>query len=245
MKQYADEWNNSAEYFRNNNSYLWMCDQITKYKTIFEVGCGTGQSTLSLLESGHKIIVAEKNTYCLNMAKNLIKKFEYTICPNLEAFYKSENCVYFIECYIVSDEVLEMYFDIQFDLAICWNIGTYWSKAMMLDYFPKMIEYGLNELQIKQNPESSYAELLLWFTCKFAAIRSASVHIIERGAYATDESNDVYYYTLKDEFGFSKITYNNKEATALSEGGRKLSTNGIVHKTKDVDITFVSILLEA
>ncbi len=244
MKKYADEWNNSAEYFRNNNSYLWMCNQISAFETVFEIGCGTGQSTISLLETGHKIIVVEKNTYCINKAKELIEESNYVICSDLESFYETSNCVYFIECDIMSDAFFETYSDIKFDVAICWNIGTYWSKDMINYYLPMMKIYGLNEIQIMQNPESSYAELLLWVTCKFASAKSSNVHIIERGTFDTNESNDVYYYTLKDEFGFSKITYDNLKSTSLSKGGRILSTNGIAHKTKDVDITFVSILLE-
>ena len=46
-EKYANEWNNSAEYFSEHNSYKHLAAQISRYKTVLEIGCGTGQSTLA------------------------------------------------------------------------------------------------------------------------------------------------------------------------------------------------------
>ena len=61
-ENYALEWNKSAQFFYDHNSYKHLSDQIKKYKTVLEIGCGTGQSTLSLLEAGHNVIAIDQNS---------------------------------------------------------------------------------------------------------------------------------------------------------------------------------------
>ena len=46
-EKYAVEWNNSAQYFYDRNSYKHLVAHIREFKTVLEIGCGTGQSTLS------------------------------------------------------------------------------------------------------------------------------------------------------------------------------------------------------
>jgi hypothetical protein len=35
-----------------------------------------------------------------------------------------------------------------FDVVICWNIGTCWSKETLEFYIPRILNYGLNIAQI-------------------------------------------------------------------------------------------------
>ena len=97
---------------------------------------------------------------------------------------------------------------------------------MMTYYLPHMIEYGLDIQQIRSNPESSYAELIVWYACKLAKEKNVSVNIVDRCGEQLNEHNDPYYKCLKDEFSFVKIEYKNKEGKSLSKGGRVLTTNG-------------------
>ena len=63
-KEYANKWENSSRFFQANTYYKWMCEFVKPYQTIVEIGCGTGYSTLSLIESGHKVICVDNNQYC-------------------------------------------------------------------------------------------------------------------------------------------------------------------------------------
>lgn len=57
---YANQWNLSAQYFYGKGYYSWMVDKLISYKTVVEIGCGTGYSTLALVEKGHRVIAIEK-----------------------------------------------------------------------------------------------------------------------------------------------------------------------------------------
>lgn len=229
---YANQWNNSAKYFYNMGYYSWMVDKLKSYKIVLEVGCGTGYSTLALIEKGHKVIAVDNNSECINQAKALITSKGYS----------EENVVFFTGDIAVNEIRNKLIDEFQFDIVICWNVGTYWNQQMIVYYLPYMLEYGLDMSQIATNPESSYSELIIWNACRLAKSKGVAAHIIERAMKAINKKNDIYYYSLRDELSFSKIEYDNKVADSISVGGKVLTTNGIANNQEKVDIVFVSIL---
>ena len=100
-EKYASEWNSSAEYFAEHNSYKHLAMQISPYKTVLEIGCGTGQSTLALLKEGHSVIALDQNPYCISRAFNLISASQYSIKDSLCELTKNSVC--FIECDITDE----------------------------------------------------------------------------------------------------------------------------------------------
>lgn len=58
--------------FYDKGYYTWMVDKLTAYKIVLEVGCGTGYSTLALVERGYKVIAVDKNPECFEKAKALL-----------------------------------------------------------------------------------------------------------------------------------------------------------------------------
>ena len=230
---YAEEWNVSSQYFYEKQYYDWMIENIVGQHCVLEIGCGTGYSTLALLEKGFNVVAVEKNIECLNKAKRLVT--EKGLGDN----------VIWLEGDIVSEEFRKNLIDqYDFDIVICWNIGTYWNEDMLKYYVPHMLEYGLDTYQIHLNPESSYAELIIWYACKVAKEKNIPVNIVDRSGTVLDENSDPYYKCLKDEFAFRKIKYKNKEGKTLSKGGRVLTVNGQVDFSKKVDIFFISILMD-
>ena len=230
--EYAVQWNISAQYFYERGYYTWMAEKLSGYDTILEIGCGTGYSTLALVEKGYKVIAVDKNLECLNKARALLDEKD-----------TNDDRIVFVEGDIVEENFREtLLHNYNFDAIICWNVGTYWTREMIQYYLPYMFEYGLNKEQIVSNPESSYSELIIWNVCRLAKEKNAAVHIIDRTLEEIAESTDPYYYLLKDEFDFSTIEYDNKRANSVSKGGRILSTNGAANLEEKMDILFVSIL---
>ena len=230
---YAQQWDVSSKYFYEKGHYHWMASKIGQFSTVLEIGCGTGYGTVALIEKGFDVISIDKNAVCIERAKALIDTMKLT------------DKVQFITGDIADDTFRKnLLNDYSFDVVICWNVGTYWNREMMQYYLPYMLEYGLTISQIKQNPESSYSELVIWETCRIAKLKGVAAHIVDRGAETVTAYTDPYYKSLKTEFGFSRIEYDNRIADSISDGGRILSTNGVVNGEKKVDIVFVPILLK-
>ena len=115
----------------------------------------------------------------------------------------------------------------------------------MVEYYvPLMLEYGLTMEQTSPNRESSYGELIIWKSYKIASEKNVPIHIIDRALENLTKRNDSYYVTLKKEFNYSKIKYDNKEIQTLSGGGRNLTCHGEVCTDETVNIYLNSIFIE-
>jgi SAM-dependent methyltransferase len=240
-KLYADQWYNSAKYFYDNGSYTLMCKTIKKYKTVLEIGCGTGQSTLSLLENGHKVITIEKNEFCIEKAKALLKENRHNV-GTIES--NILDCdVIFLQLELFDNRLLNSISNIPFDVVVCWNVGSYFNKSMLQYYIPIMIEHRFDMEEIRSNIESSYAELIQVQACKIAIDHNVPVHFIDRGLEKYTKWNDTYYVALKREFGFLKCIYDNFKTKSMSDGGRMLVTHGVVQGSRDLELYLNSTLL--
>lgn len=61
---YIKKWIADADFFDSNGFYEWMSESVNKFELILEIGCGSGQSTRTLLQNGHKVIAIEENPIC-------------------------------------------------------------------------------------------------------------------------------------------------------------------------------------
>ncbi len=231
-EQYSQDWEKSSKYFYDKGYYAQMCRPIDKYNTVFEIGCGTGYSTLALAECGHQVIAIEKNHSCIQKAKDLIQSKGF--CDQVK----------FIEGDVVTDEIINYVFRYyQFDIVVCWNVGTYWDDESLHYYLPYMLDYGLNWEDIMDSTESSYTELILWDACRIASDKEVPLHIIDRSTEGFNETNDCYYRELGEEFGYTDITLESFNGDSLSKNGRMLSCNGVPYAEEKTNLVFLSILL--
>lgn len=242
--KYAEEWDVSAKFFYEQNVYDKLCTEISKYHVVLEVGCGTGYSTLMLVESGHKVISIEKNEVCIAKTKKLLEKHSIVIGNDITDI--NNNQVILLQC----DIVKEMFFTevlpkLNFDIVVCWNVGTDWTSNTIRNYFPEMLQYGLKPDQIMQNKESSYSELIIWNAAKCANLKHVPVQLGERGLFELNENAEIYAYYcgLKDEFGYECIEIKNYKIESLSSGGKTLGVNEEVFNQEKVQLILSSILL--
>lgn len=234
MVEYAEEWDVSAKYHYDKGYYAWMSQRISGYNTVLELGCGTGYSTMALCKKGFKVLAVDKNNNCIKKAKQLLDNNGIL-----------DEQVVLLEGDVVDNDFREKLLSkYNYDIVICWNVGSDWSKRMIQYYFPYMIDYGLNLQEISANPESSYVELINWETGRVAKSKNVPMHFIDRGVENMDARTDPYYWTIKNEFDYSEIIYDNLVGDSVSNGGRMLSTNGKVHTAKTIDVVFNSILIK-
>ena len=188
IEKYAQDWEKSSNAFFEQGDYKWMARQLKEYKTVLELGCGTGQSTLSLLQQGLNVIAVDKNPSCLSLARKRVEAFQSSSSEAIS------GTVQFIEAdYSEPDFVNNILDTLNFDVVVCWNVGTYWDRNMIEKYVKPMLEYGLTADQIKNNPESSYGEYMLWKACQIAAFKSCAVQIVDRSAEKVTKLHDPYY----------------------------------------------------
>lgn len=239
IEKYAQDWEKSSNTFFEQGDYKWMARQLKEYKTVLELGCGTGQSTLSLLQQGLNVIAVDKNPSCLSLARKRVEAFQSSSSEAINGTAR------FIEAdYSEPDFVNNILDTLNFDIVVCWNVGTYWDRNMIEKYVKPMLEYGLTADQIKNNPESSYGEYMLWKACQIAAFKSCAVQIVDRSAEKVTKLHDPYYKSLKKEFLFKTIHYENHKTYALSSNGRKLTIKGREVDTTCLKIYLVSVLMK-
>lgn len=234
MVEYAEQWDVSAKYHYDKGYYAWMAQRISGYNTVLELGCGTGYSTLALCKEGFKVLAVDKNSNCIQKMKQLLDNNGII-----------DEQVVLLEGDVVGDDFRTILLsEYKYDIVLCWNVGSDWSKRMIQYYYPYMLEYGLDLQQIQTNPESAYVELINWETGRLAKAQNVPMHFIDRGVENMEAKKDPYYWTIKDEFGYSEIIYENLVGDSVSNGGRVLSTNGKVHTSKTVAVVFNSMLIK-
>lgn len=108
-QNYANQWNCSAQYFYDKEYYSWMEQALEGFHTVVEVGCGTGYSTLALIEKGHKVIAIDKNVDCIAKAKKL-----------LDSKGALDDRVIFVEGDIAEEHFRdEVVSNFSFDIVVC------------------------------------------------------------------------------------------------------------------------------
>ena len=243
-QKYASDWEKSADDFVKQNIYNKLSEELSPYPIILEIGCGTGQSTLSLLENGHGVICIEQNDECLAKAQERIRNTSYSVKDNPKNLKQGEVCFILgdVTDYIFMNNLLS---DINaLDVVLCWNVGTYWDIERKGSIIKLLKLWDFDDRYIKEMPESAYVELIILIAYQIAKIRSCALHIVDRGTKNISRENDPYYFGLKTEFGFDKISYKNIKASTLSQSGRKMISDGNVIEMEKIGITLYSILIE-
>lgn len=235
-EEYAKKWITSSKYFYDNGIYSWMCSIIKDYENVLELGCGTGYSTLSLLENNHKVTAIDNNGFCIQKAKELLCSKGY-----LSDNQKSDK-VEFLKMDFVEENIIENLKNQEYDIVINWNVGIAHDSKTFKKYYSSMRSYGLTHQQINVDEVSSYSETVQFNTCKIAHELNASSNLVDRGQYITNSTNDEYYIGFKNEFNFDDIKYINIKTKSISGTGQPLRVNGSIVSNHVIDIIMTSIL---
>jgi len=237
-KEYFTQWNESADYFYNNNTYQWMSNFVSNFNVILEVGCGSGHSTLALLKNKSKVIAIDKNPYCIEATEKLLLSNGYRVGRNGDSIID-------IDAIVIQTDILDMdYRSIKypFDLVLVWNIGTYRDTQKTPFYVRKLLEYGLTEDQIVSDFASSYSELMLWKSCNIAKLNNTPIHIIERRSKPISQEDGIYYNMLKEQIGFNRTEFNELLTKSKSNSGKVLKIDDKPISEDIVDVYLLSIL---
>jgi hypothetical protein len=129
--EYADEWKATSASFKKGNDYTWMAGQLigSTEKWTLEIGCGTGESTISIANTGRRVISIEANPALALMAeKNLINAgisvSKINISALTNAIHQSDKRVLVVETTVL-DPLLNTSLPVaSLSEIACWNIGA-------------------------------------------------------------------------------------------------------------------------
>ncbi|BAN34099.1 hypothetical protein SCD_n00250 [Sulfuricella denitrificans skB26] len=128
-QEYAHEWKASAEHFSVNRHYAWMTQQLGDKHLVLEVGCGSGASTLSLVQAGMWVVSLEDNEHLVAIAVEHLKASGISVeVISLEALnhrdLAADTQVHIVQVNAF-DPTLATSLPYQaFDALVCWMIGS-------------------------------------------------------------------------------------------------------------------------
>lgn len=226
QKKYVKGWQNDPNEILNKGLYEWMVAQInSNHNIILEVGCGVGNSTLSLLNAGKRVISIDENYYCIEetykkLIDNGFKVFKINdrLDKKLDGdFYKTvikdkklpDPKIFFeeYECLLLQSDILQDYdlnnfsklCDVQ--TIICWLIGTHSAKA-----FDSNLGSGIKtpmEYRLKvQNTVYEIADDILK--------QGGILNIIDRGLYLNEQDQQNLIINHKDQASVTALKVTDK-----------------------------------
>lgn len=219
-KVYADKWSRSSEFFYQKGYYHRFAEPLEERKLILEIGCGCGFSTLSLAECGHEILAIDNNTYCIDMAYELIsnKGFSDSVC--------------FLEMDVTNTQALnELAEKFKYDAVVCWNIGTVYDKNLKVD--DNKSEEENREIIVEE-----FRQKFLAYSCALAQYKEVPFQIVDRTEQKLNDSELDYYRKIGKNFGYNQIDYSYFEGESLSSDGVALMTNGVINDAPVVPLVF-------
>lgn len=235
LMEYSEKWNSSAEFFYKNKDYYWMVDHLCDYHTILEIGCGTGYSTLAMVEKGHKVIAIDNNPECIAKAKELIDKNGYS------------NDVEFILYDVLNPQTLE---DIgtrfSCDVICCWNPGQAWSENALINFnrYQEILSYyNCTLIDFLQEPTNCYVTTLFLICSECAKKIGVPFHMIDRGDPSIYFNND-FYLRVQKKAGFVNIEFDKRNTKSLSSEGVPLSLGNETNNQGIIDVYLISVLLK-
>ncbi len=198
-EKYAELWKKDSIEMDNNKLYDWMSSKVEKYKTILEIGCGAGISTLNLLKRNHNVICVESNKYCIDMTRKLLYDNGYENIEIINKRVSENNCIELVKK--INKNI---------DLVICWNPGGVGalSKEEINAKYSELLDMGYPMPKNSEDFISDYSEDIIRSACKIGQTLNVDVNIVDR---CEDENENISNYIDIEEYGITRILSNQIE----------------------------------
>ncbi|WP_155623883.1 class I SAM-dependent methyltransferase [Burkholderia territorii] len=196
--RYVTQWGNSSLHFFDSGYYNWMANVVEGRKTVLEIGCGVGYSTLTLAQRGHLIVAIDENPECLKSTKELLEVHGFTVELYLRGQVKqargqtyemdygglpdaTSESVLLIEGDMLNDPKLREWLSQtrQFDAVVCWLLGTHQYRAAEHRFgeYGAADQFGFRILV--QNATYELADTVLR--------PNGMLHVVDRGGFVNDD----------------------------------------------------------
>lgn len=128
-EEYAKEWEDNASHFQRYGYYSMPLQRLGGPRTVMEVGCGAGRSTLALAKKGHTVIAVEINEpaaqrACEYLSRNGITAQMTHALPSSLQDAPDAPRVTIVVGDVHADGFLEPAGGLGLDAVLCWFIGA-------------------------------------------------------------------------------------------------------------------------
>lgn len=227
--QYANEWSVNAKTFASEGHYAWMAEQLGAAKTVLEIGCGPGESTLAVAQDGRRIISIEINQQLISQAASLLRAngitVEITTLADLSKATLSKTVqVTLVDANVFDKDLHAALVSLEFDSIVCWLIGA--DPGAIADFFKTPLTD--TPLVIQQTPQYRISTQKRCYELGTKLIKSGGcVHIVDRQGIRSWSDKDHGRHALSEAHaGMAGQEYSvTKETTLL----RKLDSLGGSH----------------
>lgn len=260
QKKYVKQWKNNSQYYYDNGYYEWMRSHILECNLILEIGCGSGLSTLTLLNNGHRVIVIDENIECLKETRKLLEsnnyetqiierqgiiqadkygyKFDYLKIKN--SFEKKK--VLLIQGDVLDDiHLVEWLNNIKIDCVLGWLIGTHGAR----NFNKKINERNLvTATNYRFCVEKNICEI-----CRKILKSGSYIHFIDRVQPPKDEEEKkLFIEEFKSKINTESFEIENvdfKNFVPYTKDGMTLIGDKNMMIASDIcNVDFISILLK-
>lgn len=137
--KYSSDWLKSSKYSYEQGLYEWLVRDLILYDYIIEFGCGTGYSTLSLLEKGFKVYAIDSNEYCISTANDMLMSMGYKtkILNNIE-----DLCLFDYDVMFINIDFEENLSSLNFSFLCSYKVCClHWNPCRNIEheYFDKLL----------------------------------------------------------------------------------------------------------
>lgn len=189
QEEYIEAWNNNAKQHFDDGDYEWICDQISQYGNVLEIGCGSGYSTLVLVLRDHKVLSVDVNAEALRRTKELIIKNDYEaeiVTTSIE-FDFFDAWLWNIDAVGNKESLIQVVNQLPIDLILLCNPGGNLEPNLRVNEANLLEQYGFSQDEINQNYRNGMIHLLHKFSLIDAAADIAiksdkPLLIVERGS---------------------------------------------------------------
>jgi hypothetical protein len=236
---YSDEWRETSDEYSILGIYDWCVRQICDSSNVLEIGSGTGNSTIKILESGKNVTSIESNEYNFLLTKKRI------LLSNLNSSFFDSDVFNFTNL-TENNLILSDYIDTpkifqelvgykKFNAIICWLLGVH-SAAHLEEHLQK-------RGYVKRSPED-YRDMVYNTIFQFSAekLRTDSIiSIIERNSWQEGNAELISehiktfseYYEL-EKYNLKVDSVNELEIEGMNKiAGIKLEKYGNIHLSGD------------
>ena len=123
-KMYANKWNINANLNLESGLYEWTEEAITQYRKVLEIGCGTGQSTITFLRRDHEVYAVDMDSDCISYCEKMVLDEGYSVYKtslNEKIAFSNEDTT--LLCADFSEDIARILKHLDPDVVVMWNPG--------------------------------------------------------------------------------------------------------------------------